>query len=181
MTDLVQGVVKSMTRKLVGVMAVVAVLVALLLVMGIRDRWTGLDQTVHFERVAGFNEPIRYDDFAFAALAVTQTRTLGSSTAQGLYTIVTLRVTNDAKRVQYKFDDKIAVLMDARGKRYPVSRAGPADACAVALDPGGSCVTELVFDAPAEIRPLYLAISMGGPLGDLVDNVLYGSKAIRLQ
>jgi len=47
MTKPVQGVVKSMTRKLVGVMAVVAVLVALLPVMGIRDRWTGLDQTVH--------------------------------------------------------------------------------------------------------------------------------------
>ncbi len=48
MIDPVQGVVKSMTRKLVGVMTVVAVLV-LLLVMGIRDRWTGLDQTVHFD------------------------------------------------------------------------------------------------------------------------------------
>ena len=36
-----------MTRKLVGVMAVVAVLVVGLPVMGIRDWWTGLDQTVH--------------------------------------------------------------------------------------------------------------------------------------
>ena len=42
-----QGVVKSISRKLVGVMAVVAVLVALVPVVGIRDRWTGLDQTVH--------------------------------------------------------------------------------------------------------------------------------------
>ena len=61
------------------------------------------------------------------------------------------------------------------------SARGRGDACAIALDPGGSCVTELAFDAPDEARPLYFAISMGGPMGGLVDNVLFGSKAILLR
>ena len=61
-----------------------------------------------------------------------------------------------------------------------VVRAGP-DPCAAAIPAGGSCTTELVFDVPRDARELHLCISCGMAFFDLVDDVVWGRKRIRLR
>jgi hypothetical protein len=118
---------------------------------------------------------------AYSIANVRQTRTLGTtpnqSTAQGVYTIVTIKT---------RFDETTIAPWRGNGLLYPNSRAlslvderggkhGPSDVAQRALDaaqtsstpltaplrPGESYTTEIVFDLPADVKSATLLINEG--------------------
>ena len=141
------------------------------------------------DQVAGFNQEIQYDDFAFSVQGVRTTRTLGDSTANGVYYVVTLKIANHAKRVDYEFKPDSPVLVAGGGKQYRVafvaqgvldSASGAADPCAAPIPPGSSCTKEVVFDVAPDITDPRLRVSTGGLAGDILDTIFYGKKVIML-
>jgi hypothetical protein len=143
-------------------------------------------------QVVGLNQEIQYDDFAFAALGVRQATTIGdaegSPRARGVYVIVTMKVANHARRVDFTFDKSTVILLDEQGNEYhwsaEVQRAfdasrPPGESCAAPIAAGASCVTEVVFDVLATARVAQVRIS-GGAVGDVLDTIFYGKKRIAL-
>jgi Domain of unknown function (DUF4352) len=143
-------------------------------------------------QVVGLNQEIQYDDFAFAAMAVRRAATVSGSSdeprARGVYAIVTMKVANHARRVDFTFEKSTVILIDEQGNEYHWSEdaqrafdaARPAgERCAEPIPAGASCTTEVVFDVPAEARITQLRIS-GGAVGDVLDTIFYGNKRIAL-
>jgi len=118
---------------------------------------------------------------AYSIANVRQTRTLGTaasqSTAQGVYTIVTIKTRFDETTIAsfrgngllYP-NSRVLTLTDERGNKYaPANVALPApDATQVRstpltapLRPGESYTTEIVFDLPADTKSATLLIDEG--------------------
>ena len=144
---------------------------------------------------AALGEEIQYDDFAFAVVSTKRAAALGPADsptkANGTFVVVTLKVVNHAKRVDFRFDRDFAILEDANAHRFNFSREGQtaleasewkSDPCAGPIPAGASCVTELAFDVPPDARELRLKISMGGGNAflDFLDWAGWGDKWIRL-
>jgi Domain of unknown function (DUF4352) len=144
-------------------------------------------------QAVGLNQEIQYDDFAFSVLGTRTATSLGTGESQansvGAYYVVTMKVANHARRVDYTLDKAIAVLVDDEGREFHLSLDGQRaldsarekrDECDAPLPAGASCVTEIVFELPAGARASYLRVSEGGPAGDILDTVFYGRKIIEL-
>ena len=155
-------------------------LLALLVLLNRRDETVSL------------NHEIQYDDFAFAVLSVRQASELGLAAApvksHGEFYVVTLKIANHAKRVDYKYKRDCAVLIDEGGREYQHSSEGqaaleqslsPAELCSAPIPAGQSCVTQVVFDVPAGAEISQLRITFG-TLADLFDPVFSGRKRIAL-
>jgi hypothetical protein len=141
------------------------------------------------ELVVGLNQEIQFDDFAFSALGTRRAGDLGNDAAskpsEGAYYIITLKVANHAKRVDFRFDPATVILVDGSGREYRVSARGqaaldPTQSCKEAIPAGASCVTELVFDVPAGISNLHMKMSFG-KIGDFLDSIFYGKRKIALE
>ncbi|HJZ67079.1 MAG TPA: DUF4352 domain-containing protein [Blastocatellia bacterium] len=164
----------------VAIVAAIGIsLLAMLAVMNRRDQ------------IVGLNEDIQYDDFAFSVLAVREAHSLGSAeyqtNAQGVYWIVTLKIVNHAKRVDYKFKRSSPVLIEASGRELRPSAIGQQALesvsglrCSKPIPAGASCTTEVVFDVPANARVSSLRISEGGLAGDILEVIFFGKKRIEL-
>jgi hypothetical protein len=144
-------------------------------------------------QVVGLNQEIQYDDFAFSVLGTVKANSVGSITTQrstdGQFYVVTLKVTNHARRVNYRFPKGGAILVDDSGKEYHISGAGQkaldgettkSGGCESEIPPGASCITDLVFELPKEARISHVRISEGGAVGDVLDTVFYGKKIIKV-
>lgn len=141
------------------------------------------------DEIVGLNQEIKYDDFAFSVLDVRKAVSLGSgaseTSAVGVYYIVTVRIANHAKRVDYTFKRGSAILVDDRRREFFLSAAGQAGLesaesrqCNSPIPAGAACVAEVVFDVPKETRASQLRFSEGGLVGDILDVVFYGKKRI---
>ena len=143
------------------------------------------DQTV------GLNQEIQYDDFAFSVQEVRKASALGKSdwpAPNGVYYVVTIKVANHAVRVDYTFKKNSAVLVDSQGREFHLSKSGQqaletseGQQCIGAIPAGGSCLTDVVFDLPADAHVSQLKISEGGLAGDILDVVFFGKKRIALE
>ena len=140
------------------------------------------------DEVAGLRQEIKYDDFAFSVEGVRKSRTLGDSTAQGVFYIVSLKVANHAKRVNFEFKPASPVLISQDGRQYRVSSKPAPESvthagnrCAAPIPPGSSCVKEVVFDVPPDVSDPRLKISSAGLAGEILDTIFYGRKVIRLE
>lgn len=143
-------------------------------------------------QVVGLNQEIQYDDFAFAALGVRRATTSEArdrQPARGVYTLVTLKVINHARRVDFTFDKSTVILIDEHGIEYRWSAdvqrdfeaTGRASAgCAEPIPAGASCTTEVIFDVPASARIIGMQITGGGAVGNVLDTIFYGNKRIAL-
>jgi Telomeric repeat-binding factor 2. len=171
-------------RILLSLAALVIICIALLGILALLNRQT---------QVVGLNQEIQYDDFAFAALGVRQAATIGNASepqrARGIYAIVTMKIANHARRVDFTFDKSTVILVDEQGNEYhwsaDVQRAYDAtrpqgEPCAEPIAAGASCVTEVIFDVPATSRIAQVRISGGGPVGDVLDTIFSGKKRIAL-
>ncbi|HET6202542.1 MAG TPA: hypothetical protein VFI25_07040 [Planctomycetota bacterium] len=135
---------------------------------------------------AARGEEIRYDDFGFSLL--DHRRSAVPSAAGKVLLLVDLRVSNHAKRVPFRFDPATVRLLGGDGREFQaVSASRPdlppgRDPFERALPPGGSCVAELGFDVPSDLREPRLRISFGrNGFLDLLDDVFWGRKRIRLE
>jgi len=175
---------KQMEQKSRGITAVIAIVVligvSLLLIVAALNRR---------DEIVGLNQEIQYDDFAFSVLDVRKADTLGSGNSQtnalGVYYIVTVRIANHAKRVDYTFKRGSAILVDDRQREFFLSTSGQAGLetiesrqCNSPISAGAACVTEVVFDVPKDTRASQLRFSEGGLVGDILDVVFYGKKRI---
>jgi len=164
----------------VGTAAAIGVsLLAMLAILNRRDQFVGL------------NQEIRYDDFAFSVQRVRKTESLGNgefkATPQGLFYVITLKIANHAKRVDYRFKYESAKLIDVDDKQFGLSPAGQkalesaaGKRCVDPIPAGSSCSTEVVFDLPADAELKHFRISEGGLVGDILDVIFYGKKRIEL-
>jgi hypothetical protein len=145
-------------------------------------------------QIVGLNQEIQYDDFAFSVLGTIKANAVGSYTSQqntqGQFYIVTLKVTNHAKRVNYSFNKNAAILVDESGKEYHVSLAGQkaldgettkSGGCESEIAPNASCVSDLVFELPFDARISHVRISEGSTAGDVLDTIFYGKKIIKVK
>lgn len=167
----------------VTVVIIAAIGFSLLAMLAVLNR---RDQTV------GVNQEIQYDDFAFSVQSLRKVNALGSgasqTSAQGVFYVVRLKIANHAKRVDYTFKPRSAVLVDERGIEFHLSENGQraldgteGNKCGDPIPAGVSCTLELAFEVPEDTRLATLRISEGGSIGDVLDFVFYGKKRIALE
>ncbi|MEK6286129.1 MAG: DUF4352 domain-containing protein [Acidobacteriota bacterium] len=143
------------------------------------------------DQAVGLNQEIQYDDFAFSVLGVRKASALGSgdtqTNARGVYHVVTLKIANHAKRVDYTFKKASAILVDDRGREFHLSVDGQqtlestqSNKCNGPIPAGASCTTEIAFDLPADALPSQMRFSEGDSIGDILDVVFYGKKRIEI-
>jgi len=166
----------------VTVAIIAAVGVSLLAILALLNRE---DQTV------GLKTEIQYDDFAFSVQDVRKAGSLGTgdsqATAEGVYYVVTLKIANHAKRVDFTFKPTSAILVDEAGREFHLSKNGQralessqGNKCSRPIPAGAFCTTELAFEVPENAHASLLRISEGGSFGDALDFVFYGTKRIAL-
>ena len=119
------------------------------------------------------------------------TGALGKSDSQtpiGVYYVVTIKVSNHARRVDYTFKRNSAVLVDGLGREFRVSKNGQqalettqGQQCLAPIPAGSSCTIDVVFDLPIDAHVAQLRISEGGLAGDILDVVFFGKKRIALE
>lgn len=177
-----QGRMERNSKGIAVTVAIVAAIgVSLLAMLAALNRRT---QTV------GLNQEIQYDDFAFSVLGVRQATALGKGDSQapnGVYYVVTIKVANHAKRVDYTFKKASAILVDDAGREFHLSENGQqalestqSDKCSGPIPAGASCIAEVAFEVPENAHVLQLKFSEGGSIGDILDFVFYGTKRIGL-
>jgi len=144
-------------------------------------------------------EAIRYDDFTFAVVGARRAASLGEgaaqATARGVFVVVQMRITNEARRVEFTFRPETARLIDARGELHELSPAGQAalaaldpEGCHHPLPPGGTCTVELAFDvAPDALTdpdgapgPPFVGFSFGAGILDMLDVIVYGNRLLEV-
>ncbi|MEK6300434.1 MAG: DUF4352 domain-containing protein [Acidobacteriota bacterium] len=144
------------------------------------------------DETVSLNYEIQYDDFAFSVQSVRQANEVGRAGAtvkpRGDFYIVTLKISNHAKRVDYHYKRDCAVLIDQNGREYRHSSEGqsadeetlsPAELCSAPIPAGQSCETQVVFDVPTGVQVSQLRITFGA-LADIFDPVFSGRKRIAL-
>jgi len=135
---------------------------------------------------------IRYDDFDFKLCAAQTATDLAGGTVrpQGVFRILTLQVTNHAKRVDYDTASHRPVLVDRGGRRYDVDPAVQAALAAEKglatrppiLHPGEAWRSEIVFDVPPQADvELRISWGRGSRLLDFLDWAIMGKRTFRLE
>ncbi|HET6645342.1 MAG TPA: hypothetical protein VFG65_07585 [Fimbriimonadales bacterium] len=119
----------------------------------------------------GLHKSIRIDDFSFT---VDRVRELPDR----LLADITIR--NEAARVSFDFDPSLIALCDERGA-FSVGMAERGSAANLHLTAGASGSATVKFPPPNKGVHAYLRWSFGGGLGRLADDVLYGSKRVRIR
>jgi hypothetical protein len=161
--------------KITGV-AVVAVLVAIALAVAALYTFSTPRHLV------ALGTPIQQDDFVYVVNGVGRTPQITNKAAtaksNGIFYIVTIRVDNEAKRVAFKWDERIPHIVDAQGNRYDKSPEGQAALDAATkprytIPAGQSASFQAVFDVPADIQKPVLALDNGILMGDLFNLVEY--------
>src|SRR5450830_1494947 len=70
------------------------------------------------QKTIGLKQNIHHDDFEYSVQSVEKREWIGSVKAKGMFYLVTFQVENDAKRVEHKWDNNIAYLVDENGMEY---------------------------------------------------------------
>ena len=123
---------------------------------------------------AGLNTPIRFDDFDFQVKNVQITP--GISKGLVSYTI-TLQVDNRAKRVPFTFDERRVVVRDNAERSF---RTVPPAAAPSVLPAGTNASFDLRFDLPVDIGAPRMRVLASGPVGDMLEFLLFGDKEFSL-
>lgn len=117
---------------------------------------------------------------AYSVVNTRQPKTLGNppTTAQGTYTVVTIKTRFDETTTSLRRGDallypnsRVLTLVDERGNQYsPSSQTGTS--LITPLRPGESYTTEIVFDLPADVKSATLLINEG----DFVTHFIIGHE-----
>jgi hypothetical protein len=150
------------------------------------------------QRVLQMGEDRCFDDWCLVVDGVRLAPSIGqgegAARAQGVFYIVTIRVSSRAKRVSQRAPDSKVILTDRQEKRYDPSPAGqkayeaangPAAPLGALLAPGASFTTVRVFDLPKNaVDPSAIVLHGEGPgwfvIGDDA-SLLHKRTVIRLR
>jgi len=135
----------------VTVAIVAAIGVSLVAMLAVLNR---KDQTV------GLNQEIQYDDFAFSVQGVRKMTSLGSGDpqngAQSVYCVVTLKIANHAKRVDYTF--KRASAIRPSSKCHSNSFFFPSPRCISSTRPSANANSDSATKKPSKHLAFYREI-----------------------
>src|SRR5262249_38095619 len=116
------------------------------------------------EKVIGLGENIHHDDFEYSVQRVEQTDQIGNVHARGTFYVVTFQVESRAKRVDHRWSNTIAYIIDQSGSKYEnnmdvqkeLNRIQPFGFKNDYVTPAGATeTTMLVFDLPHEAEQPY--------------------------
>jgi hypothetical protein len=125
--------------------------------------------------IVAVGQPVRQDDFLY-----TVTRVVKHRENANIAYIVTIRVDNQAKVVDYRWRDESAYVAGATGRQYralPDSRSG---LDRPPIPAGESAAYTLTFVLPANEQLPMLRYSNGILMGDVFDGAAYRRAAIPL-
>lgn len=139
---------------------------------------TASNQLTATKAIAKIGEAVQDGDIAFTAVSVDTAVSLGNSftrkDAQGIFTIVTLKIENKGKETK-TIDSSMIQLTDSQGRKFDRSiegqtakglAQGKVDLFLQQVQPGLSVTGDIVFDIPKDATSLKL----------LVKGSLFGSQ-----
>ena len=145
------------------------------------------------EFVIGLNERIHHDDFEYSVSNYLVSRFLknGPDTlrAQGVFYLVTFRIDNLAMRVDHKWDNSIAFIVDEKGRIFEnktdvqqfYEKSNSFGLRESYITPAGkSDSTILAFDLPFDVTKPYLKVRGEILMGDMFDGARFRKMRIRL-
>ena len=127
------------------------------------------------DNVVAVGEPVRQDDFLYTVTRVVKHRDDAS-----IWYVVTIRVDNEAKVVDYRWRDEIAYVTDAAGRRYRALNDPQSTTDRPPIPAGASATYTLTCELPASERHPTLHYSNGILMGDVFDGAAYQRAAISL-
>lgn len=126
--------------------------------------------------IVAVGEPVRQDDFLYTVTNVDR-RDAGDKVRY----VVTVRVDNQAKVVDYRWTDDTAYVTDSAGRRYQALQSGPPAAPErPSIAAGSSAEYELTFELPKAAAHPMLHYWNGFMMGDLFDGAAYGRVGVPL-
>jgi len=137
----------------------------------------------------GLKEKIHHDDFRYSVQNVEKTERIGDIKSKGMFYLVTFRVENEAKRVDHKWDNYIAITVDENGTIYKniydmqinLKKAKDFNLKEKYITSAGkSEETILVFDIPNDVKEPYLKVNGDFLMGDLFDGSQFKKTKIKL-
>lgn len=145
------------------------------------------------ERTIRVGQRIHHDDFEYSVTSYRIAKTIGEGTgaitAAGNFYIVSFLVENNAKRVQHKWDDSIAYVVDEKENVYEnlpwtreaLKQTSPFHGAEEHVTPAGSSAsTVLVFDLPVDVHAPGLKVRGETLMGDFFDGGQFRKVKIEL-
>lgn len=132
---------------------------------------------------------IHHDDFEYSVQRLDRIDRIGGRQAGGAFYIVTFQVENRAGRVDHRWANDIAYIVDGNGRQY--ENDGAAQMALEAVKPFGYKdryvtpagmvgKTILVFDLPKDVKDPSLKVRGDFLMGDLFDANQYRRTRVRL-
>lgn len=143
------------------------------------------------ERVLGLDEDKKFCGFyldchaQIAVAGVERLDSIGARRPDGVFVLVTLRVSSDARAVPMRLIDPHLLVRDARGRAFPRSPAGEEALAQLRgeqppltdpVGPGGAYTTTVVFDLPRDVSSPRLDVTQGFWAERLIEKFLIGDE-----
>jgi hypothetical protein len=141
------------------------------------------------EKVIAVGQNIHHDDFEYSVQNVEKTDHVGDVRAHGVFYVVKFQVENRARRVDHRWTNSVAYLIDEIGIRYDnemqaqeeLNRIQPFAYKSDYVTPAGSTEsTMLVFDVPKTVSQPYLQVRGSILMGDVFDGDQYQKTKVKL-
>jgi hypothetical protein len=141
------------------------------------------------EKVIAPGQNIHHDDFEYSVQNVEKTDNIGNVRAHGVFYVVKFQVENRARRVDHRWTNSIAYLIDENGTRHDndtqaqqeLNRIQPFAYKNDYVTPSGSTEsTMLVFDIPKTVSQPYLQVRGSLLMGDVLDGDQYRKTKVKL-
>ncbi len=145
------------------------------------------------EKTITLGEVIHHDDFDYSVAKVKKIKNIGSDTrsvsAGGTFYVVTLKVENNAVRVNHRWDISMTYVEDQAGTKYRHSveaqkvwdeTQGVPNAAVHNTPRGAAESADIVFDLPENIQNPCLKIRKDVLVGDVFDGVAYRKVKVPL-
>jgi hypothetical protein len=151
--------------------------------------WLIISSCSSKEKVIGLREYIHHDDFEYSVQHVDKVDRIGDMAARGIFYVVSFQVENRAQRVNHRWSNKIAYLVDETGAKYENSVEAQKELQRVSgfgykdeyVTPAGATeTTMLVFDVPRHATQPYLRIRGDLLMGDVFDANQYKRTKVQL-
>jgi hypothetical protein len=141
------------------------------------------------EKTIDPGENIHHDDFEYSVQHLDRTGEIGNLRTSGTFLIVTFQVENRAKRVNHRWSNDVAYIVDTAGVEYDnnteaqkeLDRIKPFGYKPEYVTPAGNTETTiLVFDLPKSVSQPYLKVHGSLMMGDVFDLNEYTRTRVKL-
>ena len=130
----------------------------------------------HPYNLIAIGEPVRQDDFLYTVTNVEKHREVDAVSY-----VVTVRVDNQAKIVDYRWSYDMVYVTDSAGRRYrAIESAGFGGSDRAAVAAGSSAAYQITFDLPSTAEHPMLHYWNGIMMGDVFDIGAYARVAVPL-